>query len=172
MGELRKVLGTKSGKNKGVYLTLIKFDLLNKNLWSHNSKTPNFIITFGSRSYAPFHTSSFTWTLYCLVNPGLPWFTWLHGPLIDTGLCPSTLTTGLRHNAAPQPAYRCFNPGASTWWRRIQNVAKQQGQHPKPALLTPYQCHVLGENALCTQMHTEKHATHIYLYITCNLIFI
>ena len=93
VGELRKVLGTKSGKNKGVYLTLIKFDLLNKNLWSHNSKTPNFIVTFGSRSYAPFHTSSFTWILYCLVNPGLPWFTWLHGPLVDTGLCPSSLTT-------------------------------------------------------------------------------
>lgn len=88
-GYLKKVLGTKSGKNKGDYLALIKFDLL----WFQNSKTPNFITTFGSRSYAPFYSSSFTWTLYCLVNPGLAWFTWLHGPLVDIGLYPSTLTT-------------------------------------------------------------------------------
>lgn len=31
-GDLKKVLGTKSGKNKGDYLALIKFDLLNKKL--------------------------------------------------------------------------------------------------------------------------------------------
>lgn len=71
--------------------------IYSEKLWLHNSKTTNFITTFGHMSCALFLTLSRTWTLYRLVISGLVWFTWPHClPCLvpeDSTLQPSPLRT-------------------------------------------------------------------------------
>ena len=140
-----------------VLLWCLQSLIYSEKLWLHNSKTTNFITTFGPMSYALFLTLSRTWTLYRLVNSGLVWFTWPHClPCWYQRTPPfNPHHSGLKHNADPQLPSSWINPGALRRERRIQIVTKLQGQLPNPALLTPNQCHFLKENALHTQIHTE-----------------